>query len=81
MRKSNQETFNFFGRIYRHGRFNFSVSVIDFKYMQGILQCFGYFIRFSLNLSLKLSFLAKYTFPKFCDTFNESRFRARITTF
>ena len=37
MRKSNQENFNFFGRIYGHVRFIFSISVIGFKYMQRIL--------------------------------------------
>ena len=35
----------------------------------------------SLNLSLKLSFLTKPTFAKFCDSFNESHFQAKITTF
>ena len=35
IRKSNQENFNFFGRVYGHVRFNFSISVIGFKYMQG----------------------------------------------
>ena len=34
MRKSNQEDFNFFGRIYGHVRFNFTISVIGFRYMQ-----------------------------------------------
>ena len=38
-------------------------------------------MRFSLNLSLKLSFLKKPTFPKSCDSFNESHFQAKITTF
>ena len=33
MRKSNQENFNFFGQIYGHVRYNFSISVIGFKYM------------------------------------------------
>ena len=32
-------------------------------------------------MSLKLSFLTKPTFPKFCDSFNESHFQAKITTF
>ena len=35
----------------------------------------------SLNLSLKLSFLTKPTYAKFCDSFNESHFQAKITTF
>ena len=35
----------------------------------------------SLNLSLKLSFLTKPTYAKFCDSFNESHFQAEITTF
>ena len=39
------------------------------------------YVRFSLNLPLELSFLAKHTFPKFCDYFSESYFRAQITTF
>ena len=33
--KSNQENFNFFGRIYGHVMFNFLISEIGFKYMQG----------------------------------------------
>ena len=33
MRKSNQETANFFGRIYGNVRFNFSILAIVFKYM------------------------------------------------
>ena len=31
--KSNQETFNFFGRVYGHIRFDFSISLTAFKYM------------------------------------------------
>ena len=34
----------------------------------------------SLNLSLKLSFLTKPTYAKFCDFFIESHFQAKITT-
>ena len=34
MGKLNQESFNFLDRIYEHIRFNFSISVIGFKYMQ-----------------------------------------------
>ena len=30
---------------------------------------------------MKLSFLTKPTFPKFCDSFSESRFQPKITTF
>ena len=37
MTNSSQETFNFFRQFYGHARLNFSISVIDFKYMQGIL--------------------------------------------
>ena len=47
----------------------------------GLLQCIGYFKRFSLNLTLKLSFLTKPTFPKFCASFHESHFQAKITMF
>ena len=36
VRKSNQETFNFFGRIYGHVEFDFSILVIGFKYVQRI---------------------------------------------
>ena len=32
---SNKKKINFFGRIYGHMRFNFSISVIGFKFMQG----------------------------------------------
>ena len=39
--KSNQENFNSFGRIYGHVRFNFSISVISFKYMQGYCNALG----------------------------------------
>ena len=35
----------------------------------------------SLNLSLKLSFLTKPTYAKFCYFFIESHFQAKITTF
>ena len=70
MRKSNQEIIKFF---------IFSILVIDFKYMQGTLQCIGLFILFLLNLSLKPCFLAKHTIPKFCESFNESHFLAKIT--
>ena len=35
----------------------------------------------SLNLSLKLSFLTKATYAKFCDSFIESHFQAKMTTF
>ena len=41
MRKSNQETFNFFGRIYGNVRFNFSISVIGFQYMHWIVFTFS----------------------------------------
>ena len=34
----------------------------------------------SLNLSLKFSFLTKPTFAKFCASFNESHFQAKINT-
>ena len=34
----------------------------------------------SLHLSLKLSFLTKPTYAKFCNSFNESHFQAKITT-
>ena len=39
-----------------HGdiKFDISISIIGFKYVQRISLCTGYFIRFSLNLSLKL---------------------------
>ena len=77
--KSLWQSFNIFGRIYGYVRFNFSISVTGFKYMQKILQRIGYFIRFSLSLSLKLSFLTKPIFPKFCDSFNESLLRLRET--
>ena len=33
MGKSNQETSNFFGRIYGNVRLNFSILAIGFKYM------------------------------------------------
>ena len=36
VRKSNQETFNFFGRIFGHVRIGFLISVIGFKYVQRI---------------------------------------------
>ena len=39
------------------------------------------YVRFSLNLPLELSFLAKHTFPKFCDYFSESYFRAQLLRF
>ena len=45
-----------------------------------MLQCIGYFICFLLNFLLKLSFLTKPIFLKFCDS-NESHFQAKITTF
>ena len=35
----------------------------------------------SLNSSLKLSFLTKPTYVKFCNSFNESRFQANISKF
>ena len=79
--KSNQENFNFFGRIYGHAMFNFLISVIIFKYMQGYCNALDVLYVFSLNLSLKLSFLTKSTFPKFYDSFNESHFLAKTTTF
>ena len=34
MGKPNQESFNSLDRIYKHVRFNFSISVVGFKYMQ-----------------------------------------------
>ena len=37
-----------------------------------------FFVKFSL---LKLSFLTKPTFPKFCASFNKSQFQAKITSF
>ena len=37
MRKSNQKTFNFFGRIYGNVTFNLSILVLGFKYIQEIL--------------------------------------------
>ena len=36
VRKSNQETFDFFGRIFGHIRIGFLISVIGFKYVQRI---------------------------------------------
>ena len=76
MRKSNQVTFNFFGRIYF--RFNLSISVVGFKIYAGDLVMHWIFYNFSLNWSFKLSFLTK---PTFCYSFNESHFQAKITTF
>ena len=43
--------------------------------------CIGYFILLSLNLSLKLPFLTNPTFQKFRNSFNNSQFQAKITTF
>ena len=37
------------------------------------------FYTFLINLSLKPSFLAKHTLPKFCEPFNEYHFQAKIT--
>ena len=79
--KSNQENLNFFGRIYGYVMFNFSISVIVFKYMQGYCNALDILYVFSLNLSLKLSFLIKSTFPKFYDSFNESHFQEKTTAF
>ena len=36
-----QINFNFFGRFYGHVRFNFSISVIAFKHMQGYCNALG----------------------------------------
>ena len=33
--KSNLENFILFGQIYGHVKFNFSISIVGFKYMQG----------------------------------------------
>ena len=54
-----------FGRTYGYVRFDFSISVIGFKYVQGILLCLGYFARFLLNLLLKLRFGAQKNYD-FC---------------
>ena len=63
-----------FCRIYGHVRFNLSTSAIGFEYMQRYCYAFAFFIRFSLNLPLKLSFLTKPIFPKFCVSFNHFNF-------
>ena len=78
---SNQETFNFFGRIYGYVRFNNSIFVIGFKNMHEISYYIGYFIHFSLNLSLKLSFLTKPTFPKFVILSVSLIFRQKLLRF
>ena len=78
---SNQETFNFFGRIYGYFRFNNSIFVTGFKNMQEILYYIGYFIHFSLDMSLKLSFLAKPIFPKFVIPSVSLIFRHKLLRF
>ena len=65
MKKSNQENFNFFGRMYGQVRFDISISLIGFKYVQRISLCIGYFIHFKLNLSLKL-WLMRIKFMNLC---------------
>ena len=62
MRKSNQETFNCFGRIYEHVRFNFSISVLEFKYMQRIL--YWIFYMFFVKFILKTFFFSKARFSE-----------------
>ena len=51
--------------MYRHVPFDISVSVIGFKYVPRISLCIGYFIRFSLNLLLKL-WLMRTKFMNLC---------------
>ena len=62
MRKSNQETFNCFGRIYEHVRFNFSLSVIEFKYMQRIL--YWIFYTFFVKFIVETFFFSKAYFSE-----------------
>ena len=62
MRKSNQETFNCFDRIYEHVRFNFSISVLEFKYMQRIL--YSIFYMFFVKFIVKTFFFSKAHFSE-----------------